>query len=221
MLSEKHMERLLTKLPQIIKDNTSLNFSEDMRKAVHGSLNENAAPDWGKDIQKKPSFLFLSMVAVVVIFFLLGGVGGILLWNYQGKISRPLLTQVETRIIDLDGEGAPEMVNTWKVKEGKTEQEKLVALIWERSEDGNWRVISSQSIQGGDFLPLEILKPKEQKGRLLVISASNGQEQVTYRVLGYDGKEVLPYLDRSAAVMAEKQKVMHEIKSLLPVSFEK
>lgn len=216
-MDRKELDRLLTGLPSVIKGNqSSLSFTEEMREAVHQRIS-----DWGNRQQERTnrSSFILSSAAVFIVFLLLGGITALLSGKgaHNGS-DNPLFTQIESMIVDLDGEGAPEMVNTWKIQ-GAGQDAKLVALIWARDSENQWQVVSSEPMDGVEFLPLEVLKPEQQKGHLVVISAARGQDNVVYRVMGYNGREVLPFLERSLNPIPQRERFIQEIESLLPATY--
>lgn len=214
-MSDKSFDNLLQKLPQVLNDGLKpLEFTEEMRKEVGARLKQ---VQFEKTQPRKLHFS-IAFTAALMMFVICVAVR---FWTpviHPPSAVSAFETQ-ETLDIDLDGKGQPEMVNTWKVRKADDDVT-LMALIWARDHSGQLNVVSTLPFEGKEFLPIEVITPSVQRGNLVVIAATDGESTIYYRVLGYDGQQVLPYLERTTKFYNMRYQMLREIQRLLPVSIK-
>jgi len=219
-MKNKKLDDLFEELPQVLNDGLKhLKFSEEMRKTVRNRL-KNAQMEI-MPCSRRP---FSVAVAIVTLFFVLLVSSFALKYGYSPVAKPPMdaghiFEAQETLDVDLDGREPLEIVNTWKVREAN-DGESLMALIWARDKDGKLSVISTLPFEGTEFLPIEVLTPTMYRGQLVIIAATDGKNRIFYRVIGYDGNRVMPYLERSTRFYDVRNQMLREIKRLLPPSIQ-
>jgi len=217
-MRNKKYDDILEKLPQVLNDGLkNLKFTAEMRSTVKSRL-ERVKLELMPRRKKRFS---MAIPAAILLFVCLISSFALNYWN--NPITKPPMytghtfEAQETLDVDLDGREPLEIVNTWKVHEANNSQS-LMALIWARDKDGRLNVISTLPFEGTEFLPIEVLTPSMYQGQLVIIATTDGQNRIYYRVIGYDGNQVMPYLERSAMINEMRYQMLREIQRLLPAS---
>lgn len=189
---KKDLGKILNELPESLPEiMDSWHFSKNMRRRVQNRIpflpttDEKSARAlfWGKKSFGKIAGVVMSVLILAGIFW----------WRLpsageKGAAEMRMLP-VETRYIDLDGQGSEEMVSVWRV-EGL---DHYIVFVGFRGNGEQWDFKYAYPLRGSQVLPVELRDSAGGQGKEVLITYRKPEsENYFYLILKDDGRVIAP-----------------------------
>lgn len=189
---EKDLEKILNELPESLPEiMDSWHFSKGMRRRVQKRIPFLPPTDETfirVPFRQKKNFGKIAGVAVSVLIL-----AGIFWWRLpaareKGAAEMRLLP-VETRYVDLDGQGPEEMVSVWRV-EGL---DHYIVFVGFRGNGEQWDFKYAYPLRSNQVLPVELRDSAGGSGKEVLIRYRKPEsESYFYLILKDDGRVIAP-----------------------------
>ncbi len=201
-MEDRNLEKKLKDLKAIVQRDLMRDwgFSAEMRAKVHEMANPGrkggisgikaaAARLLAGPWLRRLALVAAAALAVCGVFAALNG---------QPR-ENLLIRTVEERQVDFDGRWPPDLVRTVEINDSSMEGTGYLTMIWAADGGNGWHLLYSAPCRKNNLpLPIKTVHLTGGGANLVLVSSKEEQSDLlNYRVLGYDGRQVIIYLDRS------------------------